>query len=537
MRFSEAEPTDRLSVVLRNSVIARIVVLVGLLLIIIRFLPPRFEARFTVILLILVLAAAVNLVYLISLRIARVSVKNMIRLQHLTELFFVAGLIHMTGGIESNFWFLFMMTILSAGILLSSTESLICAGLSSGMFTLTCLAADRFSFFPPEGGDLTPEISYVWIKWASVIFAFFLAAFLGGLWSFRVRRLQGFQAEILDHMTSGFVTTDREGKIITFNVAAGEILGYSPETVFGKPVAEILRVASGHEHPFLMATKEGKEVSSYEVRSYTADGRQILLGITTSILRDRKGRPQGVIAAFVDVTEMERMRTELRTQDRLAAVGELSAGLAHEIRNPVAAIRGSVEELKNNLENRALCSELAHIAIRESDQLNSIVTSFLEFARTPPHQREKTNVSELLDETLLLLSRDLDSSNGLHIERDYPPDLGPIRVDRSQLKQALLNVEKNAVESMGSSGRLTIWAREDSFSHTVDIRVVDEGPGIPEEALSRIFEPFFTTKERGVGMGLPVVHKIITSHGGNIRLENRPGGGVVADISLPVADK
>ena len=258
------------------------------------------------------------------------------------------------------------------------------------------------------------------------------------------------------------------------------------------------------------------------------------MGLTTSPIHDAHGSLTGIIASFTDLTEMARMREELKRQDRLAAVGELSAGLAHEIRNPVAAIRGAVDELKNSISTPQIAERLAAIAIRESDHLNRIVTDFLDFARRPEIRRETFSVVDLVEEVVELLRDKYRSREGLVINAQAPPKDCRISGDRSQIKQVFMNIAKNGIEAMEERGVLGVTVLPDSTS--VEVRFDDQGAGIPPDELARVFEPFYTTKASGVGMGLAVCMRIVTAHDGTIRA-TRAGGGTTITYVFPPCER
>jgi two-component system sensor histidine kinase PilS (NtrC family) len=243
-----------------------------------------------------------------------------------------------------------------------------------------------------------------------------------------------------------------------------------------------------------------------------------------------------VIASFVDLTEIERMRRELRNQDRLAAIGELAAGLAHEIRNPVAAIRGSVEELGRNLDDPPMARSLADIAIRESDQLNQIVTRFLQFARSSTPVKQAFDLRELLEETTVLLRRRAKRARGTDVAYQAGHAPAAVHMDRSQLKQALLNIGNNALEAMPEGGTLSISLAVCDDTDQARITFRDSGAGIPQDQMERIFEPFFTTRKHGFGMGLAVVQKIISSHGGSVVVSSEQGQGTTVTVNVPLKE-
>jgi two-component system sensor histidine kinase PilS (NtrC family) len=283
------------------------------------------------------------------------------------------------------------------------------------------------------------------------------------------------------------------------------------------------------------ALRSKKDFTSYEFIVETGEGGSKLLGLTTSRLRDPYGKLTGLIASFSDLTEMARMRQELQQQDRLAVVGELSAGLAHEIRNPVAAIRSAMDEFRRGVSEPKLAEKLAAIAVRESDHLNEIVTGFLNFAREPGRRREVLDVRGPVQEVAEQLQRKYAEAKGLKIEVDVPREACLVVGDETQLRQVFMNLGQNAVEAMQEKGELTVTVQR--TKGPTEIRFDDRGPGIPPDKVARIFEPFYTDKERGVGMGLAICMRMVTAHDGTIQVASRPGGGTSIQVRLPAASE
>ena len=457
--------------------------------------------------------------------------KRLVRLRVFLEFSVISAIVASTGGIYSVFAFLYIVAVLEAGILLSQPESLLVASLSSALLGAMAFLIERgvlptMSPFRPQGGEL---VSHLIVQ----IFALYLTAFISSYWSFRLRKVQIFQEGLLNNMSSGFLIIDDSGTVRAINVAAQQILGYALDEALGKKSRDILRVREGGADP-METTLTGEEFSSYEFWVRRKDGREILLGITTNLLWERRGKIDGVIGTFVDLTEIEKMRRELRNQDRLAAIGELAAGLAHEIRNPVAAIRGSVEELGRNLDDPATAGSLAGIAIRECDQLNQIVTGFLQFARNSAAAQQTFDLRYLLEETVVLLRREARADPATDIQYCSGETPALVCMDRSQLKQAFLNIGKNALEAMPQGGTLTISLERQSSTDQAEVVFRDSGIGIPQEQIDRILEPFFTTKRHGFGMGLAVVQKIISSYGGTVLVSSKEGEGTTVTVRLPL---
>ena len=445
--------------------------------------------------------------------------------QVLVDFSIVASTVAFTQGPSSVFTFMFVMVVLEAGLLLGLSQSIAVASIASA-FMLQQLVVYAPSKSPFGSFEL-------WYTFLVQCFAFYLTASISGYWTQRLSRLQEFQREILDNLNSGFLIADAEGKIAVQNQAAQQILGLKSGQGPGCLVSEVLRVESGAECPVTTALRHGQDFTSYEFRVRTESGKSILLGLTTNCMRDPHGKITGVIASFTDLTEMNAMREELRQQDRLAVIGELAAGLAHEIRNPVAVIRGAVEELGSGDQEEALQKKLREIALRESDHLNEIVSGFLQFARDPEVKRETIDAVELAREVVELLRREHHGCARLKIDFERPGRPCLVSGDATQIKQVFTNLCKNAIEAMRSDGTLRISVS--NRGGPVEIRFDDDGPGIEPDKIGRIFEPFYTTKESGVGMGLAVCMRIVTAHDGTIMASSREKGGTSMKVLLPGA--
>ena len=472
--------------------------------------------------------------YLISLRRARPVAPLLTWAQLLVDFGVVAATVSFTGGTESLFTFLFVVVILEAGLLLGPRQGFVLATLATGVMLFQVLTYEQ-----PIVAATTAATTHrldsltLWYGFSIQGLAYYLTASISGYWNQRVRRMLRFQHEILDNMNNGFLIADSNGIITAQNRAADRILALEDGEAIGRPVQDVLLVASGDECPILTALRSERDFTRYEFEARTKTGDIKLLGLSTSRAYDGRGRLIHVITSFSDLTELAEMRQELQRQDRLAVVGELAAGLAHEIRNPVAAIRGAVEELPGNDGSREVVKRLAAIAIRESDHLNQIVSDFLDFARDPSVERAVFDVRELAHEVADLLRREYESVDDLNIRVDCGPAPCPVSADRSQLKQVLVNLGKNAIDANSVRGTVLIAVRREPT--WVEVRLDDEGPGIEPDQVARIFEPFYTTKESGVGMGLAVCQRIVTAHDGVIRPALREGGGTSMSVRLPAA--
>lgn len=472
-------------------------------------------------------ALATSVLYLISLRRSQAVPNVLTWTQMLVDFSVVSATVAFTGGIQSFFTFLVVIVILEAGLLLGLAQGFLFATLATAFMAIQ--AAQPSPPLPHTTGEWIEQ----WYRFLIQGLAFYLTAFVSGYWNQRVTQMEQFQRRILDNMNSGFLMTDQEGVITILNKAGQQILDLTEEAAVGKPVQQVLRALPGGECPILTALRARRNFLSYEFQAVTAPDEIKLLGLTTSHIYDGRNHLVGILASFTDLTEMARMRQEIQSQDRLAAIGELAAGLAHEIRNPVAAIRGAVDELQANTHSPELVQKLGAIAIRESDHLNQIVTGFLAFARNPILQREVFDLLGLLNEVRDLLLQDHHEAERLRITITAPASPCYVSGDRSQIKQVFMNLGKNAVEAMRQAGELAISITRGTGSF--EIRFDDEGPGIDPDKITKIFEPFYTEKEKGVGMGLAVCLRIVTAHDGTIRAASREGGGATIAVRLPAA--
>ena len=466
--------------------------------------------------------------YLVVLRRERQIPAILTWTQMLVDFGVVAATISYTGGHLSFFTFLLVIVILEAGVLMGLLQGFVFASMASVYMLYQVFITS------PSAPD---QIAH-WYHFLIQGLAFFFTAFISGYWNQRVSRMKQFQREILDNMNSGFLITDARGLVVAMNKAACGILDLVEANVAGRHVDGIIVPESGAECPVTTALRLGKDFTSYEFYAQIGADTSKLLGLTTNRIRDSHGHLTGLIASFTDLTEMARMRKELQKQDRMAVIGELSAGLAHEIRNPVASIRGSMDELQRNIDTPALVQRLAAIAVRESDHLNEIVTGFLDFARDPSRRYALFDVRDVAREVEEQLLRKYHSEDEhLAITLLVPYEACLVMGDKTQIWQVFTNLGQNAIEAMSGAGALEIVVDNNEGRGPVEICFNDNGPGIAPDKVSRIFEPFYTEKARGVGMGLAICMRLITAHDGTIQAASRAGGGTSMSIRLPLAQE
>ena len=455
-----------------------------------------------------------------------------------TDIVIISGIVLFTGGGKSVFAFLYIAAILSASILLSFNSSLLMATICS-IFFLTVVhmehsgfIASAFAFneysLPMNSGDL-------WAYTTMKILAFYLTAFLSGYLSRRIGLLQSFQQNILNSFSSGFISMNHDCIVTYLNAAGAQLLQRPRSKCVGQPVSSIFPVPEGRPSPLEEAVKQQQEWRGKEITVIRGDGAQIPIGITVSPLKSGGKEHMGSIASFIDLTELKRMEEMLRRRDKLAAIGEMSASLAHTIRNPVAAIRGAVQEMAENNKSEGTDAQLMGIVIRESDQLSKMISGFLNFVGNGRCEKDSFEVGMFLDEVVQTAKHCFVTNGNIDIVHECDDDIGKITCDRGQIREAMLNLIQNSVEAMPGGGSLRVKAYRNMKSpNHVFFLVQDEGEGIIPGAQSKIFDPFYTTKRNGTGLGMAIVHRIVTSHGGLIDVASKQGLGTTVTIGLPL---
>lgn len=468
-------------------------------------------------------------------------------LQIVWDLGFVTLLLLLTGGIGSPYSFLYLLSIISASILLSRKEALYTAGLCSILYgalmdlhyygRLTSLGLSSVAAQQFQPGAFFFIISVT-------IFGFFLTAFLTGYLADKLRasetallkqtidfeEMERLNSSIVSNLNSGLLTITNDGRIRAFNRYAEQLTGVSQAEAYDRPLVEIL---PGFE-PFM--NRIGNTAREEMVHK-RADGEEMVLGFKSVSFTDKDGFALGVIIDFQDLTQLIKMKSELARADRLAAIGELSARIAHEIRNPLAAISGSVQLIANGGSIDAADKRLLDIIVRETERLNKLIRDFLDYARPTQPSKKLVNLCGLVNEIRELMEGDC-RFEGVVIRNDCPEEL-EVFVDADKFRQVLWNLMVNAVEAMSDEGMISINAEEISSSYelkgagAVLVKISDTGSGMNEEELKRVFEPFHTTKTGGTGLGLATVYRVIEAHGGKIRVSSEKGKGTEFTIVLP----
>jgi two-component system nitrogen regulation sensor histidine kinase GlnL len=360
------------------------------------------------------------------------------------------------------------------------------------------------------------------------------------------QHISDLTADILAGIVDGVVVTDDKGRIIIWNRAAEEITGIGADEAIGRDFRTVLA-----DNPAVVAQIEktlatGRSYSDYEAVFAVKHCQPLPVGLVTTVLSDREGNPLGAILTVRDQSGVRDLKERIRRTDRLAAIGQIAAGIAHEIKNPLVGIRGAAQLLKDELSRTAGTglTEYLDVILKEADRLNGVLEGILDFTRLKPLTSGSFNIHVVLDRSLLL-QEESARRNGVVLAREYDPSLPDVTGNRDQLLQVFLNLIKNAIEAMPSGGKLTVVTRMSDLFTSVQadgkkhrlmmVKVIDTGTGIPPEHLEDIFAPFFTTKDRGVGLGLALSYQIVQEHLGTIRVESGVNAGTVFSVYLPLA--
>lgn len=363
-------------------------------------------------------------------------------------------------------------------------------------------------------------------------------------------RIQELSADILTGIVDGVVVTDEGGRVVIWNRAAEEMTGIAASDALGGNIAVVFADNPAVKSQIEKTLTTGRSYSDYEAELVARHGALLPVGLVTSVLTDNEGGPVGVILSIRDQAGVRDLKERMRRSDRLATLGMIAAGIAHEVKNPLVGIRGAAQLLKSELrsaENAGAggsLTEYLDVILKEADRLNSVLEGILDFTRLKPLEITTCNIHSILDR-VLLLNEEHARQNSVVLSRLYDPSLPDIIGNQDQLIQVFLNIIKNATEAMPSGGKLTVLTRMSDLFTSVQadgkkhrlmvVKVSDTGPGIKQEHLNEIFTPFFTTKDRGVGLGLALSYQIAQEHLGTIRVESQEREGTTFSVYLPLA--
>jgi two-component system sensor histidine kinase PilS (NtrC family) len=483
--------------------------------------------------------------------------------QHIVDALLITLLIYLTGGIESFFVIAYIFSIISGSIILYKRGAYFIASISSIAYG-TFLDLEYYGVIHPLYNSLSSgyhySSTYVLYRISVYVLAFFVVAFLSSHLAEELRRkrseliqkqndyekLEAFNRDIVQSLDSGLLTIDSRGRITSFNKTAQKILRLDPnemEQTHIQPLFPDIDVAI-----FSMESNSPKAnpYQRYETTFVDKTGKTLFLGFSVSPLRDNNDRVTGKTFIFQDITTFKEMEEQIKRSDRMATVGQFAAGIAHEIRNPLTSLSGSIQVLKEELKLKGANRHLMDIILRESERLNNLITDFLLFAQPSRINREKMDIGQVIDETLQLFNNSPGHNRAIKIVKELKRKIFLLG-DQHQLKQLFWNLFINAAQIMPNGGELRVkletintngtsgrfqGAKQGEITPFAKISVSDTGNGIHPDEKEKIFEPFFTTKEGGTGLGLAIVHRIVENHDGFISVNSQQNEGTTFEIFL-----
>jgi two-component system sensor histidine kinase PilS (NtrC family) len=494
---------------------------------------------------VLLIVIALTIIYSLAHRLSR-TVHVQARLQFAIDIVLVSWLLWNSDVIHSPYIALYIVIIAVSSLFLGPRDAVVTSVGCAVAFT-ACALGVILGF----GQGRSPTLIQNSISQTVQTVGFFdIAFFVVGLLSARLAErqsrsdvrllaarqsladLRALHERIVESIRSGLVTTDLEGRVYTFNRAAQEITGYREESVRGQDASIFFGEMKDHIADSVRASETGETSPRYETDCLNSDGLRLRLGFSISPLFSESGETTGMVITFQDLTQVRALEETSRRQDRLAAIGRMAASIAHEIRNPLASMRGSIQMLRSEMDDESSQTELMEIILRESDRLNRIITDFLSYARPRSIAQSRVDVGDLLHQTFALLQHSPEISSTQSIEEELPTEPAITEGDAGQLKQVFWNLARNALQAMPNGG--TLCARVETNSHNrLRIAFSDTGRGMSPEQVEHLFEPFSSTTG-GTGLGLSIVYQIIRDHGGTINVRSLVGQGTTITIELPV---
>ena len=461
----------------------------------------------------------------------------------------VSGFISLTGGIVSYFSTLYVLPIIAASTIRLRRGALRVASLSAGLY-LGLVAAQYAGSAPDwmviQGIEL-PTSRFAQYTVTINVFGFLAVAVLAGSLAERLRSadarlavashqiadLRAYNEHVIDSLLSGLVTTDVEGRVLTFNRAAATITGIPADQALGQKVEEVMQLPVSVRRQLTTLAQTRSLRVDLEYRN--GHGRLIDIGMMATMIGFPDGH-NGYLFTFQDVTELKRLERNARLQQRLAAVGEMAAGIAHEIRNPLASMSGSIQVLRQELPLTGDQAQLMDIVLRESERLNDTIRSFLAYARPQKFAVTQLNLGKVVNDAALLLRNSSEARDSHMVEVAVPAEPVWYEADENQIRQIVWNIATNGLRAMPDGGRLLLSVEVDraTIQGEAVLSVEDQGRGIPPEELDNIFQPYRSSFDRGTGLGLAIVHRIVSDYGGVIQVSSTVGVGTTVRVRLPV---
>lgn len=477
----------------------------------------------------------------------------LVDLHFAVDAFIVTACVILTGGVGSLFITLYALPIVAAGTVRQRRGALQVALLSAVLLIGVVLAQYLHASgnlplsFDVIDSRLLPVPQVGLFNVVLNIFGFFALALLAGSLAERVTRadvrlerateemadLQAFNQYVLDHLLSGLATADSQNRLLTFNKSAMAITGVSDDVLVGRPAADVLQLPESFVTSMdadLLRVRSKRTDFQYR----RPDGSVLDLGLSVASLPlPLPSGGSGYLYTFQDVTETKRLERTARLQQRLAAVGEMAAGIAHEIRNPLASMSGSMQMLRQELSLSGDQAQLMDIVLKESDRLNQTIKSFLSYAKPQKLSISRLDLRTLVLETAALLRNSPDVGERQPVVTDVPDRAVPVDADEGQLRQILWNLATNGLRAMPEGGEIRLAAREETGAEAQRLallEVSDQGVGIAADEIDLIFQPFRGSFGKGTGLGLAIVYRIVTDNHGRIDVQSAPGRGTTFTV-------
>jgi len=467
------------------------------------------------------------------------------RVQFFADVLLVTWLVWTTGNVSSPYAALYVVIIAIASLFVGPRGAMVTSIGSAAAFNACVLIAlNGLGPFAARvtGESLANAIQAVGLSDVSFLVVGLLAAKLAdrqtrsdvqlAAATRSLADLRALHERIVESIRSGVITTDLQGRIYTFNAAAEEITGYKVSDVRGEDASIFFGDMTRQIPDSMNAAATGKVSPRFQADCLTPNGLALRLGFSIAPLSGESGEINGMVITFQDLTDIRALEETSRRQDRMAAVGRLAASIAHEIRNPLAAMRGSIQMLRSEMDGNTEQAQLMEIIMRESDRLNKIVADYLNYARPRPAELKNVDISALVADTFKLLRNSAELSSSHLLKEDLPDRPAIVSGDPEQLKQVCWNIARNALKSMPDGGTFSV-SLNDVDGNRLRLSFTDTGCGMSPEQVERLFEPF-TSTTGGTGLGLSIVYQIIRDHSGTINVRSRLKEGTTITIELPV---
>ncbi len=477
------------------------------------------------------------------------SIKLNVYIQSFCDVALVTSMVYVTGGTSSIYSVFYTLIIIYSVLFLERSGSFIIASACSITYG-TLLDMEYYKVIQPlysVPGDNSSLAGYVFARIFTHILSFYIIAFLASFVVGKEKKLRLLLAaredafeqldmlhrSIVKSVSLGILTINQAGRIKSFNPAAEAITGYRFPEVEDKQLTEILPISI-----YLLGKGENLPVENrFEMAFQTRENRQVILGCSISSLKDSKSEKIGDVIIFQDLTSIKNMEENYEKGRRMALIGEMAARLAHEIRNPLATISGSLQVLSGGLKLRESDERLLRIVMRGKEQLESFLKDFLLLARPMPGQPALVNTCDMIEDVLEALRYTPDWHEGISIELELAKDAW-VYANKEDIRHIIWNLFLNALQAMPHQGALQIETRRSdngTLPACLEISVADTGCGIEAANLTNIFEPFYTTKEHGTGLGLAIVSRVVAHNQGKVEIVSEVGKGTKCTVRLPLA--